>query len=78
MPESKHGQNQRSGVMWRNEKLNKKAREYIRANAHVKGRLNMTSIDFCRWVNETLLPNSTLEPGFETARTWLHRLDLKC
>ena len=40
----------------------------------------MTSIDFCRWVNEALLPNSTLEPGFprkiglETARKWLHHL----
>ena len=80
MPESKHGRHQRSGVMWRNEELNKKAREYVRANAHVKGRPNLTSIDFCRWVNETLLPNSTLEPGFprkiglETARTWLHHL----
>ena len=80
MPESKHGRHQRSGVMWRNEELNKKAREYVRANAHVKGRPNMTSIDFCRWVNETLLPNCTLEPGFprkiglESARKWLHHL----
>ena len=80
MPESKHGRHQRSGVMWRNEELNKKAREYVRANAHVKGRPNLTSIDFCRWVNETLLPSSTLEPGFprkiglETACTLLHHL----
>ena len=40
----------------------------------------MTSISFCRWVNEQLLPNSVLEPGFprhigvETARKWLHEL----
>ena len=78
MPESKLGRHQRSGVMWRNEELNKKAREYVWANAHVKEHPNTTSIDFCRWVNETLLPNSTLEPGFprkiglKIARTWLH------
>ena len=53
MPESKHGRHQRIGVLWRNEELNKKAREYVRANAHVKGRPNLTSIDFCWWVNET-------------------------
>ena len=76
MPESKHGRHQRSGVMWRNEELNKIATEYVRANAHAKGRPNLTSIDFCRWVNETA-PNSTLEPrkiGLETARKWLHHL----
>ena len=80
MPESKHGRHQHSGVMWRNEELNKNAREYVQANACVKGRPKMTSIEVCRWVNEALLPNSTLEPGFprkiglETARKWLHHL----
>ena len=40
----------------------------------------MTVIDFCKWVNKSLLPNSTIEPGFprkiavETARKWLHQL----
>ena len=40
----------------------------------------MTLYTFCQWVNETLLQNSVLEPGFpqnialETARTWLHKL----
>ena len=40
----------------------------------------MTSIAFCRWVNESLLPNSILDPGYprtvsvETARKWLHEL----
>lgn len=40
----------------------------------------MTTTDFCKWVNKTLLPNFTLEPGFpwkvsvETAHTWLHHL----
>lgn len=35
---------------------------------------------FCQWVNDDLLPNETLEPGFprkiavETARMWMHEL----
>ena len=37
-------------------------RGYVWANTQVKGRPNMTSIDFCRWVNESLPPNSTLGP----------------
>ena len=80
LPESQHGRYQRSGVLRQNEELNKKAREYVRANAAVKGRPNLTSVDFCKWVNESFLPNCTLEPGFpwrigvETARLWLHHL----
>ena len=34
-------------------------------------------MDFCKWVNEGLLPNSTLEPGFPRKiglETWLHHL----
>ena len=79
-PESKQGKYRRSGVLWSNEELNKKAFEYVRANAAVKGAPNMTTADFCKWVNKTLLPNFTLEPGFprkvsvETARTWLYHL----
>ena len=79
-PESEHGNHQRTGVLWKDEDLNKKANQYVRSNAAVKGRPNLTSIDFCCWVNESLLPNSTLEPGFprkiclETARKWLHQL----
>ena len=67
--------NQRSGVLWQNEAV-----EYVRANAAVKGRPNLTSVDFCKWVNESVLPNCTREPGFprkvglETARLWLHHL----
>jgi len=80
MAEYEHGKHQRSGVLWKNEELSKKATEYIRSNAAVKGRPNLTAADFCVWVNESLLPNSTLEPGFpckiclETARKWLHHL----
>ena len=63
-----------------NEELNTRASDYVRANAAVKGKPNLTSIEFCKWVNKTLLPNWTLEPGFprrisvETARKWLHEM----
>ena len=48
LPESEHGKHQRTGVIWKDEDLNKKATEYIRSNAAVKGWPNLTSIDFCR------------------------------
>ncbi len=60
--------------------LNKKASRFIWENANVKGQLNLTIAKFCEWVNEDLLPNETLEPGFprkisvETARKWMHEL----
>ena len=80
LPESQQGRYQRSGILWQNEELNKKAAEYVRMNVAVKGRPNLTTVDFCKWVNECFLPNCTLEPGFprkiglETARLWLHHL----
>ena len=45
-----------------------------------EGRPNLTAGMFCHWVNETLLPSETLEPGFprkvgvDTARKWMHEL----
>ena len=63
-----------------NEELCEKARVYVRANAAPRGRPNLTSNAFCQWVNNDLLPNSVLEPGYprkvsvETARKWLHEL----
>lgn len=78
--ENKQGHYQRTGLLWSNEKLNKKASEYVRENANVKGAPNLTSASFCSWINDFLLPNSCLEPGFprkisvETARCWLHHL----
>ena len=80
LPESQQVHYQQSGVLWKNKELNKKAREYVQANAAIKGRPNLTAPVFCRWVDESLLPNTTLEPGFpwkvglETARLWLHHL----
>ena len=79
-PDSKQGKYQRQGIFWQNEELNEAASDFVRNNAVVKGRPNMTSISFCRWVNDVLLPNSILEPGYprrisvQTGRRWLHEL----
>ena len=64
LPESEQERYQRSGVLWQNEELNKKAVEYVQDNISVKGRPNLTTVTFCQWVNECFLPNCTLEPGF--------------
>lgn len=45
------------------EDLTQQAREFVRENAFKKGAPNMTSRSFCTWVNDELLPNSTLDPG---------------
>ena len=55
-PESQKGRYQRSGVLWQNEELNKKATEYVRGNATVKGRPNLTTVNhvyfcFCKIMN---------------------------
>ena len=49
-PDSKQGKYQRDGILWQNEELNDAASDYVRNNAVVKGRPNMTSISFCHWV----------------------------
>ena len=57
-----------------------RATAFVRDNASLKGKPNLTAGAFCNWVNEVLLPSSVLEPGFprtiqvETARKWLHEL----
>ena len=79
-PDTLQGKYQREGVLWQNEELNKLATKYVRENTSVKGRPNMTAVSFCKWVNETLLPNQVLTPGLprhisvETGRKWLHEL----
>ena len=76
----KQGQYQRSGVLWHSESLNKKVRRYVQENAFVKDSANLTTFSFYQWINEQLLVNETLEPGYprtisvETARRWLHEL----
>ena len=55
----------------------------MRENAAPRGRPNLTSGAFCQWVNNELLPNTVLDPGYprsvsvETARKWLHELGLQ-
>ena len=78
--DSKQGTYQRTGILWSNEHLNRKVTEYVRQNSNVKGKSNLTKHSLCHWINEELLPNENLEPGFprqisvETARKWLHEL----
>ena len=80
MPSTKQRKYLGTGILWKNEELNKKASDYVRVNPNVKGKPNMTATVFCKWVNNDLLPNSTLEPGYprnislETARRWFHQL----
>ena len=57
------------------------ALEWVRSNAYVKGKPNMTAADFCAWFNSDLLPkvlnNHPSAPSnisIRTARRWLHKL----
>ena len=76
----RQGHYQRPGILWYCESLSSKAAKYIRENTAVKGRGNLICFSFCEWVNEDLLQNSTLEPGFprqvsvETAQKWMHEM----
>ena len=78
--DTQQGHYVRNNTLMSNEELCEKARVYVRANAAPRGRPNLTSSAFCQWVNNDLLPNSVLEPGYpcrvsvETARKWLHDL----
>jgi len=79
-PDSEQGHYQRRGLLRSDEELCEAARSYVRQNAVVKGRPDMTAVSFTRWVNDHLLPSSILEPGFlryiglETGRKFLHEL----
>ena len=70
--DSKQGTYQCTGILWSNVHLNKKVTEYVRQNASVKGRPNLTKHSLCHWINDELLPNENLEPGFPG--TFLSRL----
>ena len=78
--DSQQGHYQRSNSLMTNEGVCEKARVYVRENSAPRGRPNLTASSFCQWVNNELLPNSVLEPGYprrvsvETARKWLHAL----
>ena len=61
---------QRLGIVWSREDLNETVTKYIRENTDVKGKPNLTIRTFCNWVNEDLLPNETLKPGFPERFQW--------
>ena len=80
-PDSEQGRYQPSGVLWHNDELNKAALQFVqKKNTCVKGTKNLTSVSLCKWINEVLLMNSVLEPGYprkvslSTALRWLHNL----
>lgn len=57
------------------------ALEWVRQHASVKGTANMTSLDFCKWVDGTLLPlvrehhpHIPAKISLNTACRWLHKL----
>ena len=57
----------RNNTLMSDKELCEKARVYVKANAAPQGRPNLTSSAFCQWVNNDLLPNSVLEPGYQLA-----------
>ena len=78
--DTRQGSYKRTGVLWSSEELNAKARAFVRKNASVKGKTNMTAASFCSWINNDFLPYEALRPGYprrvsvELARRWLHQL----
>ena len=78
--DTQQGHYRRSNSLMMNEDICERARVYVRENSAPRGRPNLTASSFCQWVNNELLPNSVIEPGYprrvsvETARKWLHDL----
>ena len=75
--DSQQGHYVRNNTLISNEELCQRAREYVRENAAPRGRPNLTAGAFCQWVNNELLPNTVLDPGYPrsvSARKWLHDL----
>ena len=83
LPEFLRGKYHRTNAIAKNEELTEQAILYVRENAFKKGAPNLTARSFCSWVNDELLPNSTLEAGaprrisVEVARRWLHEMGFK-
>ena len=77
VPEFVRGKYERMQAISHNEDLTEEAHLYVRENSFKKGAPNLTTRSFCSWVNDELLPNSTLEAGaprkisVEVARKWL-------
>ncbi len=83
LPEYLRGRYERMNAISNNEELTDQAKLYVRENSFRKGTPNMTARSFCTWVNDELLPNSTIEPGaprkitVEVGRKWLHSMGFK-
>ena len=63
-PDTLLGKYQRTGVLCKNEEINKKAIKFVRENAAVKGKPNLNLNGFAKWVIEDLHPNHSLKPGY--------------
>ena len=80
--ESKRGKHIRPFVL-DDEECRSKAAQWVRSNASVKGKPNMTALKFCNWVNTDLLPHTDLPPILSqsikegTAVKWLHELGFR-
>ena len=83
IPEFLRGKYHRMNAIAKNEELTEEATMYVRENAFKKGAADLTARSFCSWVNDDLLPNSTLEASaprrisVEVARRWLHEMGFK-
>ena len=62
IPDSQQGRYQRTGVLWSAESLDTKVSKYVRENANIKGHPKPHYSLFR--VNDELLPNEILKPGF--------------
>ena len=78
--DTQQGHYVRDKTLMSNEEQCERATVHVRENAAPRGRPNLTASAFCQWVNNELLPNSILDPGYphrvsvETARKWLHEM----
>ena len=79
---SRQGKHTRPFVL-DDEDCRQKASQWVRSNASVKRKPNMTASKFAKGVNEELLPNSNLPENFpkqiqeRTAVKWLHQLGFR-
>ena len=82
IPESKRGAYQRSGVLWTNVTLNKKASRYICENATMKGVANLTTASLGQWFLAPLeLRRISKKSSVKTAWKWMHKMaswDFRC
>ena len=82
MRESRQGEQERVLVL-SDEDLRKSATEWVRENTFKKGQPNRTALDFCEYVNSSLLPSHHLPPHFarsislRKAVRWWHHLGFK-